>query len=497
MDVDAAGAQAGHVVAAAAERDITIRVARPPRVTVLAAGAGAHPDADKPDRYPYIVAAGRFFLLAHFAVAPCHGACFDHDPQNTHLVLVHYIHTVDRGVTTAFAERLPGRIGLIPTLWNIGSVGLLSNDARFTMAELQVHRGSDRRATLVRFESEPTAFHPFGWSSTDVRCPLPAEEEEDGDREWVPHGAVSVNSSIICWFDLSWGMLSCDLEQPTPSLNFHHLPNGRALAEATPDIHATRCITVARDSRLRYVEIIAPEGELATVTMWSWFNGDLGGGWILSYEVSFESIWNDGSYKETGLPRIVPVLAVVSPSDHELVYFALEKHLFGVNVPRHRVVHHAACDLVTIPGPPQPASSRFLVSWSLPPAVAHALGIDPIVGFDAAAENAALEAAIIKDEEQSGGEIKDEEQPVAVIDFEEQPAAQIDYTEQQEAAVYYKESQVQDIIDSGVLSPVDLSSSDEEMLQPGMDLTVLMDQSTCDRLKAEVKEEFAKKHQGS
>ncbi|KAJ1265008.1 hypothetical protein BS78_08G044800 [Paspalum vaginatum] len=412
-------------------------------VTTLAAGAGVHPDADKPDRYPYIVAAGRFFLLAHFAVAPCHGACFDHDPQNTHLVLVHYVHTVDRGVTTAFAEHLPGRIGLIPTLWNIGSFGLLSNDARFTIAELQVHRGSDRRATLVRFESEPTAFHPFGWSSTDVRWPLPAE---DRDREWVPHGTVAVNSSIICWFDLSWGMLSCNLEQPTPSVNFHHLPNGRALAEATPDIHATRCITVARDSRLRYVEIFAPEGELATVTMWSWFNGDLGGGWVLSYEVSFEGIWNDDSYKKTGLPRIVPVLAVVSPSDHELVYFALEKHLFGVNMPRRRVVHCEAYDL------------HF---------ISEALGIDPIVGFDAAAENAALEAAIIKDDEQSGGEIKDEEQPVAVIDYEEQPTAQIDYTEQQAAAVYYKESQIQDIIDSWVLSPVDLSSSDEEMLQPG------------------------------
>ncbi|KAJ1264994.1 hypothetical protein BS78_08G043500, partial [Paspalum vaginatum] len=375
MDVDVDAEPQAQAENAAAEPDFTVPVELPPRVAVLAAGRGAHPDADKPDKYPYIIAAGRFCLLAHFAVAPSHGTCFDHDPQNTHLVLVRFGHTADGG-TMALAEHVPRRTRFVPALWNVGSVGLLSDNERLTIAELRVHQGSDR-ATLVSFESKLAALHPSGWSSTDVACPLPAE---DRDREWVPHGTVSISGSSICWFDLSWGMLICDHVQTRPSFNFHRLPGGRALAKATPDIHNRRCITVTMEikrcnavNKLRYVEIIAPEGKAATVTMWTRIIGDRGRWeWEMNYEVSFESIWNDDSYKETSLPPIVPVLAVVSPSNHEVVYFALEQHLFGVNVPRCRVVHRAAYDPVNIQGrPPQPASGRYLVPWNPSQSVAH------------------------------------------------------------------------------------------------------------------------------
>jgi hypothetical protein len=86
--------------------------------------------------------------------------------------------------------------------------------------------------------------------------------------------------------------------------------------------------------------------------------------------VSFEEIWDDDSYKETGLPRDVPLLVVVCPSDPNLVYFALEQHMFGVNVPARRVVHHGAFEPLNSPWP-EPVSSRYVVPWVLPPEVAQ------------------------------------------------------------------------------------------------------------------------------
>jgi hypothetical protein len=85
--------------------------------------------------------------------------------------------------------------------------------------------------------------------------------------------------------------------------------------------------------------------------------------------VSFEEIWDDGSYKETGLPRYVPMLSVVCPSNPDLVYFALEQRLFSVDVPARRVMHNEAYALVAVPGPPRPPSSCYVVAWGPQPVV--------------------------------------------------------------------------------------------------------------------------------
>ncbi|KAJ1266222.1 hypothetical protein BS78_08G134700, partial [Paspalum vaginatum] len=328
----------------------------PPAVNILVACRGAHPDADNPDEFPYIIAAGPFGFLTHFAVAPHYGTCFQDKPPSTHLVLVSPFYD-NRGMPAATAERVPDRpgIGIVPALEYIASVGILFDGVHEIIAELQVDHGGDH-ATLVRFRGGQ-------WTRRGMDCPLP----EVDDRDWVPHGAVSDNTSI-CWFDLSWGILSCDLNRPEAelALHFHHLPGGRALDEATPDIHSTRCVTVTQDGKLRYVEIIR-EAAPPTVTMWTWFIGDHGWEWFPNYSVSFELIWNDDSYKATGLPRgVVPVLTAVSPANHHVVYFALEQNIFGVDVPMHRVEHWAPYNLVNVPGPQPPASGRFLIPWTLP-----------------------------------------------------------------------------------------------------------------------------------
>nr|CAB3470396.1 unnamed protein product [Digitaria exilis] len=360
--------------AAAPEPDFSFSAMPPPRVTVLAAGPGGHPDGANLDKYPYIVAAEPNFLLVHFSTAPFRGTNFGDNPYPTDLVLLRHFHTsADDGLTTASSVRIPGRTGYAPTLWNIGRVGLYADaheHGRYKIAELSVDKGSER-AKLVSFGS---VYHPTRaaeWHVQEMEYPM-AEE----NRDWVPHGAVTVDSTIW-WFDLSWGILSCDVDEHEPELNFHYVPDGRGLAMATPDIHTRRAITVSR-GKLRYVEIVVTGGggSAATVCMWTRMIGPDGWNWYVKYAMSFERIWDDHSYRETGLPRNLPVLAVVCPSNPALVYFALEQRLFGVNVPAHRVVHSQAYELVNIPDQPQqPPSGRYVVAWNLPPEVAQASNV--------------------------------------------------------------------------------------------------------------------------
>jgi hypothetical protein len=302
-------AQAEH----AAEPDFILPVALPPRVTVLAAGRGAHPDPENPDKYPYIVAAGPRSILVHFAGAPFRGTYFHDYPHESHLVLARVFVAADGGLTTASAVRVPDRAGPAPVLRNVGSVGLYSDYAGdYRIVELQLHKGGER-ARLVCFKPPKLTDRDVAdWHVRDVEHPM-AEE----NREFVPHGAVTVDSTVW-WFDLSWGAFSCDLGEAVPDLLFHHVPDGRALAEATPDIHTRRCVTVSRN-KVRYVEIITAGGA-ATLCMWTRLIGPDGWNWYVKYAMNFENVWDDDSYKETGLPRDVPVLAAVCPSGPALCF---------------------------------------------------------------------------------------------------------------------------------------------------------------------------------
>ncbi|KAL6596629.1 hypothetical protein ACP70R_047272 [Stipagrostis hirtigluma subsp. patula] len=358
--------------------DLSMPVALPPRVTVLAVDRIAHPDPTAPDKYPYIVAAGPSCLLVNFAVEPFYGVNSAVEPHQSYLMVVRVFHTngVEQGrAPTADADSVPMRVGGMPVIYNIDSIGLASfHDGNHIIAELRVVKGSER-AKLFRFH---TGGHR--WIERDLIYPLSAQ-----DREWAPAGVVAQGGKLW-WFDLSWGLLSCDPTAADPVLLFHGLPRGRALDATRPDIHDHRCVAVSRQ-KLRYVEIIPDHraddrqgSEAATVSMWTWIPGTAGAraiaGWGKSYEMSFAEIWKDDSYKETGLPEKVPVLAVVCPRDPDVVYFDLEQHLFGVDVPAHKVVKFVreAYELVNLPWPTQ-ASSQYVCAWNLPPSVAEALNL--------------------------------------------------------------------------------------------------------------------------
>ncbi|XP_039841675.1 uncharacterized protein LOC120701952 [Panicum virgatum] len=351
---------------AAAEADFSLEVALPPRVTVLFAGRQVHPDPENRDANPYVIAATRHCLLAHFSAYPFDGAQFYNNPFDSHLVVVRDLGAAPGGRVAASVVHIPDRSGHAPILWNIQNVALAADAAgNYRIVELQADKGSDR-ATLVYLRSDN---FPEGWCGKHVAYPLAAH-----DREWIPRGAAHADDRLW-WFDLTWGILSYGASGSftEPGLGFHPLPEGRGLDQEPPHIHTKRCVA-ASGNRLRYVEIIVAEGEAARVSLWTRSRTPDGAGWQwdANYSVGFPEIWDDDSYKETGLPRDVPSLVVVCPSDPNLVYFALGRHMFGVNVPARRVVHHGDIEPLNATLP-SPVSGAFLVPWVLPPEVAQAL----------------------------------------------------------------------------------------------------------------------------
>ncbi|XP_066320169.1 uncharacterized protein [Miscanthus floridulus] len=367
VNTDEMASVLAHAAMDAFAPDFTITIARPPWVSSLFVRLHSHPDPARPDMYPYIIATGRFCLLVHFAIAPSYGTNFDQEPDNSHLVVVrHFLRDDDGAEIDACAVHIPERpfydFVNLPALSNIESVGLVCNQetGHFQIAELIVTTGAPQAVVVL--------YTTGVWYGNMYVNPLLAR---DRHRNWVPHGTVTINSTVF-WFDLSWGIISCDLSQPDllQVLNFHRLPPGRVLragAGALLDLHCRRCIAVS-ENLVRYVEIIlSPHGHgAATVNMWYRDMEDNPWQWVMNYTESFEDIWDHESYDLTGLPPNPPTLVGVSPVNSNVVYFSLNQRLFGVNVPEHTVVDCEQYDPLNRPGPDdEPVTSRYLITWNL------------------------------------------------------------------------------------------------------------------------------------
>jgi hypothetical protein len=354
--------------------DFSFPLAPPPRVTIMNAGPATHPD-----KYPYILGVHSGCILLNFGVKASPGVCFAFDddlPYQSNLVVVRDfdIAGVKQGhppTATARAERIVPRDGELAVVSNIESIGFLSTPNgvhAYIIVELMIRQGSNI-AKLVYIGADDDK-----WHQKDADSPLPKP-----DRQWVPSGVIS-HMGMLWWFDLSWGLISYDhiSSVENPLLRFHPLPEGRDLHMSQPDIHNRRCITESQDELL-FMEIIKPEGdaEAARVYMWKRISGgdnkDVTIRWNVEHALSFEEIWNDDTYIETGLPRKVPVIAAVSPSKRNIVYFVLEEEgrLFGVDLLTCTVFEYLdeQYDLVT-PWP-VPPSCRYVLPWSLPPQVAR------------------------------------------------------------------------------------------------------------------------------
>lgn len=248
--------------------DLALPLALPPRVTVISAGPGAHPDPNHPDEVPFLVSAATLGLLIEFtAPGPFNGAHsgVNTSPYVSHLMLARHFHTAD-GQTTATLERVIDRTGQVPVLKTLESVVFCSNEmGEYLIAELQVDDEYGDFASLIYLESGKEE-----WSFRTMECPLMSEWRKKNkveDRKWLAHGSAS-DGRMFWWFDLSWGIVSYDASvsiSEADELLFHELPDHRALHEATGDIQTKRCITLSRN-KLRYVEI----EESGTLIMWTW-----------------------------------------------------------------------------------------------------------------------------------------------------------------------------------------------------------------------------------
>ncbi|CAM0880624.1 unnamed protein product [Alopecurus aequalis] len=243
-----------------------------------------------------------------------------------------------------------------------GVIASPAGDGHYMVVELQPLNGSDV-ATLLCFSSVTGQ-----WEEKDVAYP--------------PRGGIWCSDTVIthggrlCWVDVSWGILSCDPFADEPVLDFVEIPEGKhrnnigCLHCADRELSTRRCVQVS-DGLFRLVELTCgdhgsrPRGiafrpwmrlqqtqsrshrKAPRIVMWTLADSDTGE-WKVDHRVNFADIWADESYKETGLPKKAPVLALVHPKNPDVVYSFLGKHLFGINLRARKVVD---CEVYKLVGP--------------------------------------------------------------------------------------------------------------------------------------------------
>ncbi|XP_044346125.1 uncharacterized protein [Triticum aestivum] len=245
-----------------------------------------------------------------------------------------------------------------------GDLGLIAypDGAGYVVAELQPVFGSDK-AVLLRFSSQVGE-----WVSKRVAYPLPA-------RLHNPDGVVSCYGRLW-WVDLSWSLVTCDPFADDPVLTRVKLPEGTALKYrvAWGLLEKYRCVGVSA-GKLRFVDMYRNSNSNGAAQISVWTLADYppySTEWTLDCEATFAEICNDASYKATGLPRKIPVLALIHPTNPDVVYFFQDEHLIGVDVRARKVVGCEVYELVDEP-PCEGVSSRFVHAWQLPPSLSLSL----------------------------------------------------------------------------------------------------------------------------
>ncbi|XP_062178956.1 uncharacterized protein LOC133883598 [Phragmites australis] len=367
--------------------DLSVALAVPPRVSTLTVPMSVHPKPDDTDKHPYVLSADAGVLLLHVSHWPFVGFDLDRNPQGILLVARDFLPAdtaAGRSEPTATAVRVPDRARPDhPGIANIKNVGLVSlpgsGGTEYVVAELRLASlpsgdGKDDRATLLSFRSGTDA-----WVERDLRCPFMS-----GRRwMWSSHDVVA-HDGKLWWVNLVWGLLGCDPFADEPVLSHVVLPDAFPLvytAELRQNIESSRMVRVSQ-GKVRFVDItrarIDPPEE-TLVIIWTLIFGPSGYTWWKQQcSTSLAIIWASDSYKATGMPEEVPVLALVHPSNPDVVYFFLEQYLFGVNVSQCMVMEfvHEPCDLVEVIAghrPPPPISWRYILAWQLPPSLVNAL----------------------------------------------------------------------------------------------------------------------------
>ncbi|KAG0514118.1 hypothetical protein BDA96_10G162700 [Sorghum bicolor] len=365
--------------------DVSLKLALPPRASTLTVPMSVHPkpDYDDTDRHPYVIAAADAGLLLHVSHWPFVGFDLDRDPPGIVLVARDFLRGAGPGeAIAASVVRIPDRDRRqcqagISSIKNTGLVSLPgSGGADYAVAELYISASDeddddgddDDRATLLFFRSRADS-----WVQKDLRCP-----SMSGRRwMWSSHDVIG-HDGKLWWVNLVWGLLGCDPFADEPVL--HHVPLQETYpightAEVLQDIERRRMVRVSQ-GKLRFVELAChkeeEEEEETLLVVWTLvFGRGTFTRWQHHRVARLASIWASDSYRATGLPAQVPALALLHPSNPDVVYLYLEQYLFGVNVAQSMVVDFVRrpCKLVEVVAGhkrPPPVSWRHFLAWELP-----------------------------------------------------------------------------------------------------------------------------------
>nr|TKW11006.1 hypothetical protein SEVIR_6G205800v2 [Setaria viridis] len=330
--------------------DVSLALAAPPRVSRLAVSERVFPDRPTPQNFPFLLAADPSGLLLLSAILAAPRTRVDIDrPGNQSFEWRDYdsrFFVLD--ATTGSAFRLPDPEPQEP-IEHQSLVGVLARPGGYMVAELLPLIGTDE-ADLRCFSSD------LGY----VHYPLPA-------RPLAPLCTIS-HQGKLWWADYSWGIINADPCADNPVLGFVELPRACVLKsrEGWGVLDKFRYVGVSA-GKLRFVDMYRRLGASKKVTVWTLPDADATE-WTLEHKASFADIWADATYKATGLPKKVPVLALIHPHNPAVVYFFLKDHLFAVDVRASKVVE---CDRYHLVAPPRNygIANRFVRAWELPPMV--------------------------------------------------------------------------------------------------------------------------------
>ncbi|XP_047054742.1 uncharacterized protein LOC124660935 [Lolium rigidum] len=334
--------------------DLSLALKAPPRVALLTIPPRIFPGRTTPANFPSVLAVDASGLILLKAdQGPATGPTVIHTPRRRQFgwrptVAGYFI----LDATTAASLPLP-KPELILHVGHLGLVPSPGGGGHYMVVELQPILGGDT-AELLRFSSDVGE-----WVSKAIRYPLPY-------RMLSPDGVVSYYGRAW-WVDLSWCLLTCDPFQDEPVLRVVPLPPGKVLRcrEAWGVLDKYRCVGVSA-GKLRFVDMYRRSRGPAQISVWTLDDPD-STEWTLEYEATFAEICDDASYKATALPRKVPVLALIHPTNPDVLYFFLDKYLFGVDVPARKVVE---CEVYHLVEPPRElVATRFVHAWQLPRAL--------------------------------------------------------------------------------------------------------------------------------
>ncbi|CAO2202387.1 unnamed protein product [Urochloa humidicola] len=338
--------------------DLSLALAAPPRVSRLTISERVFPDRPTPHNFPFLLAAdpsGLLLLSAIFAT-PRTRVDIDRPDYQSRA----WRHSDPRyfvlDATTGSAFRLPDPRPK-ETILHQALVGVVANPGgggRYVVAELVPMLGIEM-ADLRCFSSDVGE-----WIIKTVPYPLPP-------RHMSPICTLA-HHGRLWWVDYSSVIITADPFDDDPVIRFVLFPRPCVLEynEAPGILDEFRYVGVST-GKLRFVDTYRRGPVPNKVTVWTLPNADATE-WKLEHETTFADIWADDSYKATGLPKKVPVLALIHPHNPAIVYFILKDHLFGVDVRARKVVE---CDRYHLVAPPRgyPIANRFIRAWELPHAV--------------------------------------------------------------------------------------------------------------------------------